>query len=141
MDQPQIQQQQPPQPTLVKQSKSKSSNIFELLKNPIVWMVIGIASLVIILIFFVLFFVWKSLTKESPKQEVDLSKNRKKQPKPKPKEDEQRPAEQQQPQPTAAVAKKEEIIAAYTNSAPDVKVEASETSKDEDESPKIEEIA
>ena len=124
-------QQQPPQEP-VKQPKR---NIFALLKDPIIWMIIGIATLVCILVFLILLFIWKTLSKNDAKDET-INKNPKNVKKKKPKEE---PVTQQ----VQSDEKKEEIISTYVNKTTETKIEVSETSDDGGdggESVKVEEI-
>lgn len=121
-------QQQPLQEP-VKQPKR---NIFALLKDPIIWMIIGIATLVCILVFLILLFIWKTLSKNDAKDET-INKNPKNVKKKKPKEE---PVTQQ----VQSDEKKEEIISTYVNKTTETKIEVSETSDDGGESVKVEEI-
>lgn len=114
-------------------TKQIKRNIFSLLKDPIIWMIIGIATLVCILIFLLIMFIWRTLAKNDKTEEnTKNAKNIKKK-----KQKEEPPPS---PQQTNTEVKKEEIISTYVSKTPETKIEISETSDDGDGSVKVEEI-
>ena len=117
-----------PSPNIEEPQPKKKITIPKWLHNPLVWMVFGIAIMICV---FIIILLVKYIFSSKP--EVD--KTKKKPPKPKQEQKQEPPADAVSSQPSVVEQKKEEIVSKYVATPPEVKVEASETSNDEE--PKI----